>query len=100
MDLADGHLKALDYIQKHPGLEIFNLGTGNGTSVLEIVKAFEKASGQKVPYKIAPRRAGDLPAYYADNTRAVNLLHWQAKYNISDMCRDSWNFIHNNPNGL
>lgn len=100
MDLADGHLKALDYIQKHPGLEIFNLGTGHGTSVLEIVKAFEKASGQKIPYQIAPRRAGDIAAFFADNTRAVNLLHWQAKYNISDMCRDSWNFIHMNPNGL
>jgi len=100
MDLADGHLKALDYIQKHPGLEIFNLGTGSGTSVLQVVEAFEKASGRKIPYQIAPRRAGDLPAYYADNTRAVNLLHWRAEYNISDMCRDSWNFIHNNPNGL
>lgn len=100
MDLADGHLKALDYIQKHPGLEVFNLGTGHGTSVLEIVKAFEKASGKKIPYQIAPRRAGDIAAFYADNTRAVNLLHWQPKYSISDMCRDNWNFISKNPNGL
>ena len=100
MDLADGHLKALDYIHNHPGLEIFNLGTGSGTSVLEIVSAFEKASGQKIPYQIAPRRAGDIACFYADNTRAANLLHWKANYTIADMCRDSWNFIHKNPNGL
>ncbi|MCI9456282.1 MAG: UDP-glucose 4-epimerase GalE [Oscillospiraceae bacterium] len=100
MDLADGHLKALDYIHNHPGLEIFNLGTGSGTSVLEIVSAFEKASGQRIPYQIAPRRAGDIACFYADNARAANLLHWKANYTIADMCRDSWNFIHKNPNGL
>ena len=100
VDLAEGHLRALDYIHDHPGLEIFNLGTGKGTSVLEIVDAFEKASSQKVPYRIAPRRAGDLATCYADTTRASQVLRWKARYNISDMCRDSWNFIHKNPNGL
>ena len=100
VDLAEGHLRALHYIHDHPGLEIFNLGTGKGTSVLEIVDAFEKASGQKVPYRIAPRRAGDLATCYADTTRASQVLRWKARYNISDMCRDSWNFIHKNPNGL
>lgn len=100
VDLAQGHLKALDYIRKHPGLEIFNLGTGNGTSVLEIVNAFEKASGRKVNYRIADRRAGDLASSYADTSHASEVLKWTAKLTIDDMCRDSWNFIHQNPNGL
>jgi len=100
VDLAQGHLKALDYTQNHGGLEIVNLGTGNGTSVLELVHAFEKASGRPVPYVIAPRREGDLATAYADTKHALEALGWKAKKNIDDMCRDSWNFIHNNPNGL
>jgi len=100
VDLAQGHLKALDYTKEHGGLEIVNLGTGNGTSVLELVHAFEKASGQKVPYVIAPRREGDLATAYADTKHALDALNWKAQKNIEDMCRDSWNFIRTNPNGL
>ncbi len=91
-DLADGHLKALDYIQKHTGASAFNLGTGKGYSVLEVVKAFEKASGQKVPYVIAARRAGDVAVGYADPAKANRELGWQANYGIQEMCADSWRF--------
>lgn len=91
-DLADGHLKALDYIQKHTGASAFNLGTGKGYSVLEVVKAFEKASGQKVPYVIAARRAGDVAVCYADPAKANRELGWQANYGIQEMCADSWRF--------
>ncbi len=91
-DLADGHLKALDYIQKHTGASAFNLGTGKGYSVLEVVKAFEKASGQKVPYVIAARRAGDVAVCYADPAKANRELGWQANYGIQEMCADSWWF--------
>ena len=100
VDLAQGHLKALDYIKAHPGLEIINLGTGNGTSVLELVNAFEKASGREVPYRITGRREGDLASSYADTSHALKVLGWKAKLGIDEMCRDSWNFIHKNPNGL
>ena len=91
-DLADGHLKALDYIQKHTGASAFNFGTGKGYSVLEVVKAFEKASGQKVPYVIAARRAGDVAVCYADPAKANRELGWQANYGIQEMCADSWRF--------
>jgi UDP-glucose 4-epimerase len=92
-DLATGHIKALEKLDSIKGAEIYNLGTGCGSSVLEVVHAFEKASGRKVPYKITPRRAGDIATCYADVSRAKEELHWQAKYNLDDMCRDSWNFI-------
>ena len=92
VDLAKGHLAALKYIENHTGSLPVNLGTGNGTSVLEIVRAFEKASGRKVPYRIAPRRAGDIASCYADASRAAELLGWRAEKNIDDMCRDGWNF--------
>ena len=92
VDLAKGHLAALKYIENHVGSLPVNLGTGNGTSVLEIVRAFEKASGRKVPYRIAPRRAGDIASCYADASRAAELLGWRAEKNIDDMCRDGWNF--------
>ena len=94
-DLADGHLAALDYALAHKGVEAVNLGTGRGTSVLELVHAFEQQSGQPVPYKIAPRRAGDIAEFYAETTKARQLLGWTAKRTIEDMCRDSWNYIKN-----
>lgn len=92
VDLAQGHLAALKYVMQHSEVEAINLGTGHGTSVLEIVHAFEKASERKVAYKIVPRRAGDIATCYADTTRAKELLGWEAKRNIDDMCADSWRF--------
>lgn len=95
-DLAAGHLKALQKLDSLDGARAFNLGTGKGSSVLDVVHAFEKASGVKIPYKITPRRPGDIATCYADCTRAKNELGWQAKYTLGDMCRDSWNFIRKN----
>ena len=92
VDLAKGHLAALKYISGHAGSLAVNLGTGRGTSVLEIVRAFEKASGRKVPYRIAPRRPGDIATCYADPALAEKLLGWRAEKNIDDMCRDGWHF--------
>ena len=89
VDLADGHIAALKYARKNSGVQTVNLGTGQGTSVLELVRAFEKASGKKVPYVIAPRRAGDIAECYADVTKAKEILGWQAKYDIDDMCKDN-----------
>ncbi len=91
MDLAEGHLAALEHIDSY-GVEAINLGTGVGYSVLDMVKAFEKASGRPVPYKIAPRRPGDIAACYASPEKAARELHWRAKRNLEDMCRDLWNF--------
>ncbi len=93
VDLAQGHLKALSWAEKNKGVEAVNLGTSQGTSVLELVLAFEKASGVKVNYKIAPRRAGDIASCYANTEKAEKLLGWKAKYGIDEMCRDGWNFI-------
>ena len=92
VDLALGHLAALNYVQQHTGAIPVNLGTGHGTSVLEIVHAFEKASGRKVPYRLAPRRPGDIASCYANTDRAAKLLNWRATRNIDDMCRDGWRF--------
>ncbi len=92
VDLALGHVKAVERVYKTTGADAYNLGTGNGYSVLEVVKAFEKASGKKVNYKIAPRRPGDIAQCYADPTKSKELLGWEAKYNIDDMCNDNWNF--------
>lgn len=89
-DLARGHMAALDYALAHTGTEIFNLGTGSGSSVLEVVRAFEEASGRAVPYVFAPRRPGDLPEFYADASKARRLLGWRAEKSLLDMCRDSW----------
>ena len=89
-DLALGHLAALNYAEKHTGAEAVNLGTGRGCSVLEVVKTFEKASGQAVPYVIDPPRAGDLPAYWANPEKAARLLGWRATRDLAAMCRDSW----------
>lgn len=99
-DLSLGHLKALERLEKVPGVDEYNLGTGTGYSVLDIVKAFEKASGQKINYKITARRPGDIAKCYANPQKAKELLGWSAKLGIDDMCADSWNFIKNNPNGI
>ena len=99
VDLAKGHLKALDKICGTHGVEVYNLGTGNGYSVLDVVKAFEKASGVKVPYKIAPRRPGDLATCYSDPSKAERELGWKAEKGIDEMCADSYRWQHNNPNG-
>ena len=93
VDLAVGHLKALEYAKDHTGAEAFNLGTGNGVSVLELVHAFIKASGVDVPYVIGPRRDGDLACSWADATKAREVLGWTAEKSVEDMCRDSWNFV-------
>lgn len=99
MDLAEGHVRALDYIQKRPGIESFNLGSGRGYSVLEVVKAFEEVSDIKIPFRIGPRRAGDAPISYADPTKANEVLEWKAGRSIIDMCRDAWRWQSQNPNG-
>ena len=90
VDLAEGHVSAIDYCQKHPGVEIINLGTGQGRSVLELVETFERVNNIKIPYEIAPRRAGDLAECYADVTKAAELLMWRAKLGLEDMCRDTF----------
>jgi len=92
MDLADGHMAALAYLQTHPGLHVVNLGTGKATSVLECVERFEEASGKKIPLKIAPRRDGDLPAYYAKADLAKEKLDWVAERTVAQMCASAWNF--------
>lgn len=99
VDLAKGHVKAVEYVLKNVGCDAINLGTGNGTSVLELVAAFEKASGVKVPYKIVERRAGDPAKVYADASKAKEVLGWTAEYGIERMCEDNWRWQHNNPNG-
>jgi UDP-glucose 4-epimerase len=99
VDLAKGHVKAIEYSADHKGTEIFNLGTGTGYSVLDIVKAFEKANNLKIPYEIKPRRAGDIAECYADATKAKEKLGWVAEKNLEDMCKDSWNWQSHNLNG-
>ena len=95
VDLAVGHLKALEYAAEHEGVEAINLGTGNGVSVLELVNAFQKVNDIKLPYTIGPRRDGDLPAFWADATKAKKLLGWEAAHTVEDMCRSSWIFAQN-----
>jgi len=99
VDLAEGHVQALHKIDQFTEVMSINLGTGMGYSVLDMVKAFEKASGKKVPYCIAPRRAGDISKCYADASYAKEILNWEAKKNIVEMCEDSWRWQMNNPNG-
>ena len=99
VDLADAHVKALDNIGSFDEVMSINIGTGNGYSVLDMVKAFEKASGKQVAYKIAPRRAGDIASCYADPSYAKKILAWEATHNIKDMCEDTWRWQSNNPNG-
>ena len=101
VDLAEGHVKAVDNIlEGGKGVQVFNLGTGVGYSVLDIVKAFNKAYGKKLPYKIAPRRPGDIATCYSDPTKAKEVLGWVAKRGIEEMCEDSWRWQSNNPNGF
>ena len=99
VDLAKAHLAALNWLDNKPGLDVFNIGTGHGYSVLDIVKAYEKATGKKINYKIAPRRPGDIDECYADPTKAREVLGWEAKLGIDEMCRDAANWQEKNPNG-
>jgi len=96
IDLAKGHLAALGYASENTGAEAVNLGTGHGSSVLEIVEAFERVNGIKIPYRIAPRRPGDVAWAYADTAKAEKILGWKAEKGIDEMCRDSWNYIEKN----
>ena len=99
VDLALGHVKAVEKVDGENGLFIYNLGTGKGYSVLDVVKAFEKASGQKVPYQIQPRRAGDIATCYSDPSKALKELGWKAERDIEEMCEDSWRWQSQNPDG-
>lgn len=99
VDLAQGHLRALEKLIKSSGLDIYNLGTGLGYSVLDMVNNFERITGEKVPYKIVDRRPGDIDSCYADPSKAKKELGWKAKRDIEDMCRDAWNWQVNNPHG-
>ncbi|MCM1473986.1 MAG: UDP-glucose 4-epimerase GalE, partial [Muribaculaceae bacterium] len=100
MDLAAGHVCAIDYAMKNKGFEPVNLGTGKGSSVLEVVSAYEKACGKPIPKRITERRAGDIATCYADATKAKEVFGWEAKSDILQMCADSWNFTKLNPDGI
>lgn len=100
VDLAKGHIKALNKVLTSNGADTYNLGTGNGYSVLEMINAFSKVNNVEVPYKIAPRRPGDVPVCYADTKKAKEILGWQAEFDLETMCRDGWNFMVKNPEGL
>ncbi len=100
VDLAAGHVCAIEYAEKNSGFEAVNLGTGNGSSVLEVVAAYEKACGKPINKRIAPRRSGDIATCFADASKAKNLFGWEAKSDINEMCADSWNFTKLNPNGI
>ena len=100
VDLAEGHVAAIEYARDHTGCEAFNLGTGEGYSVLDIVHAFERVNHIKVPYEIAPRRAGDPPTVFAKVGKAERLLHWKAKRTLDQMCADSWRWQTQNPHGF
>lgn len=99
VDLAVGHVKAVEKLSGSPDVRIYNLGTGNGYSVLDVVHAYEKACGHEIKYEIKPRRPGDLDEMYADSSKAKRELGWEAKYDISQMCADSWNWQSKNPDG-
>jgi UDP-glucose 4-epimerase len=99
VDLALGHIKALEKIKENKGILVYNLGTGNGYSVLQMVDSFKKVSGNAINYVVQPRRAGDIGLCYADVTKAKEELHWEATRGIDEMCRDSWRWQKNNPNG-
>ena len=99
VDLAKGHVTALKYSQEHTGCEVFNLGTGEGYSVLDLVKTFERVNGVTIPYEIVGRRPGDIATCYADTHKAESMLGWKAEKGIEDMCRDSWRWQKNNPKG-
>jgi UDP-glucose 4-epimerase len=99
-DLANGHLAAVGYTENHKGAEAFNLGTGRGTSTLELINSFARVNGIPVPYKACPRRPGDLPVSYSDASKAKELLGWAAVKTVDDICADTWRWQKNNPNGL
>ena len=99
VDLAKGHVCAVKKLMEHPGLVIYNLGTGIGYSVLDVIRSFEKACGKEIPYVIAPRRAGDIPTCYSDPSKAERELGWKAQYGIDKMCEDAWRWQSMNPNG-
>lgn len=99
VDLAAGHVKAIEKLKTNPGLKIYNLGTGHGYSVLDLINAFEKVNNVKVPYVIGPNRSGDIAECYSDASLAKKELGWEAEYGIEDMCRDSWNWQSKNPEG-
>ena len=99
VDLAKGHVAAVDYACKHKGCEVFNLGTGVGVSVLDMVNTFREVNQVELPYVIAPRRPGDIATCYADPTKSREVLGWTAEHDLADMCRDSWNWQKNNPMG-
>ena len=98
-DLASGHVAAIEYMANHRGENVFNLGTGTGYSVLDMVKAFERVTGQHIPYEIVARRPGDLATVYSSPDKSADLLGWKAKYNLDDMSRDTWNWQSKNPMG-
>ena len=100
VDLAEGHVAAIKKLEENPGLVVYNLGTGRGTSVLELIAAFEKANGVKIPYQMCPRRPGDVPSNYANCDKAAKELGWKARFTIEDACRDAYRFQKNNPNGI
>ena len=100
VDLARGHVKALRKIAENPGMVTYNLGTGQGYSVLEMVRAFEKASGRKIACRVVGRRPGDIAACYADPSKAAEELGWRAEFGLEEMCRDGWNWQEKNPDGL
>jgi UDP-glucose 4-epimerase len=99
VDLAKGHIKALEKHMDFKGVEAYNLGTGKGVSVLELVNTFEKVNGVKIPYTISDRRPGDIATCFADASKAKKELGWEAEKTIEDMCKDSWNWQKNNPQG-
>lgn len=99
VDLSIGHIKALEKLTSNPGLAVYNLGTGRGYSVFDVLKSFEKACNMKIPYKVMPRRPGDIATCYADTTKAYNELGFKAKYDLARMCEDSWRWQKNNPKG-
>ena len=99
VDLAKGHVAAIDHLMSHTGEGVFNLGTGHGCSVLDMVHAFEEANGVQTSYVIVPRNPGDLPTCYADPSKSREILGWEAAHDRNDMCRDSWHWQSQNPNG-
>ena len=99
VDLAKGHVAAVNYTVENRGCQVFNLGTGQGYSVLDMVHTFQEVNNVAVPYGIAPRRPGDIAVCYADPTKSAQLLHWKAEKTLADMCRDSWNWQKQNPQG-
>jgi UDP-glucose 4-epimerase len=99
VDLAKGHLKALEHLENETGAEAYNLGTGRGSSVLDVIKTFEDVTGKKVPYELTDRRPGDAAVCYADPSKAKARLGWETEKTLEDMCRDAWNWQTQNPDG-